>query len=144
MLAINPYLHFMGNTEEAMIFYKKIFGGEFNTFQRYNDVPGFEKMPMEEQNKMIHVSLTIGNGITIMATDALESMGRNVNAGNNFYICVQAESVSETDRLFAELSKGGLIEMPLNETMWGAYFGMCRDKFGVHWMINFTYPRDEK
>ena len=138
MHAINSYLHFMGNTEAAMIFYKKVLGGEFTNFQRFSDVPGFEKMAKHEQTMIMHISLTLPNGVVIMATDSLESMGQQVNFGNNFHMCIQAESVSETDRLFAELSAGGSVEMPLNETMWGAYFGMCRDKFGVQWMINHT------
>jgi PhnB protein len=27
--------------------------------------------------------------------------------------------------------------MPLENTFWGAYFGMFVDKFGIHWMMNF-------
>jgi len=131
----------MGNTEEAMLFYKKVLGGEITGFQRFNDVPGFERMPKHEQSMMIHIELTLKNGGVIMATDALESMGHQLNVGNNFHICIQSESVAETDRLFSELSTGGIIEMPLNETMWGAYFGMCRDKYGIQWMINYTHPK---
>src|SRR5690349_242540 len=126
MISTNPYLHFAGNTEQAMNFYKSIFGGTFITFQRFKELPGGERMPKAEQEMIIHVSLSIGNGIVIMATDALESMGRRVTPGNNMYICIQSESVEETNRLFGELSNGGVIEMPLNETMWGAYFGMCQ------------------
>lgn len=139
MLSINPYLHFMGNTEEAMLYYKKILGGEFTVFQRFNDVPGFERMPKQEQSMIIHIELTLKNGNVIMATDSLESMGHQLNAGNNFHLCVHTESAAETDRLFNELAAGGTIEMPLNETMWGAYFGMCRDKYGIQWMINYTH-----
>ena len=136
MTSTNPYLHFAGNTETAMTFYQTVFGGTFAIFQRYKDLPGGERMSRDEQNKIMHISLAIGNGIVIMATDALESMGRQVNLGNNVYICLQAESVEEVNRLFGELAVGGEVEMPLNETFWGAYFGMCRDKFGIHWMIN--------
>ena len=60
MLAANPYLHFMGNTEEAMKFYKSVFGGEFTIFQRFSDVPGSERMPAHEQNMIIHISLALG------------------------------------------------------------------------------------
>jgi PhnB protein len=140
MKNINPYLNFMGNSEEAMKFYKSIFGGEFTTFQRFGDIPGGEKMSPEDQKKMIHVSLPVGGGI-IMATDALESMGQTITHGNNFHICIQADSEEETDKLFAKLSTGGKIEMPLNKTFWGAYFGMCRDKFGIQWMVNFDLPK---
>jgi PhnB protein len=144
MLNINPYLNFMGNTEEAMNFYKSALGGEFTIFQRFKDTPGGEKMQAADQDKIIHISLQIANGITIMATDALESMGQSLIAGNNFHICIQAESEKEVDKMFNALSAGGKVEMPLNKTFWGSYFGMCRDKFGIQWMINYDYNQKPK
>jgi len=138
MLGINPYLNFTGNTEEAMKFYKSVLGGEFTIFQRFKDIPGGEKMSREDQEKFIHISLTINKHTTIMATDTIESMGQKLVAGNNFHICIQAESEAEADKFFGGLSKGGKVEMPMNKTFWGAYFGMCVDKFGVQWMINYT------
>ncbi len=139
MLSVNPYLHFMGTTEEAMNFYKSVLGGEFTIFQRYKDVPGGEKMPPEAQEKIMHISLTIGNGHTIMATDTLDSMGQDMITGNNFHLCIQARNEVEVDRIFNGLSAGGKIDMPVNKTFWGAYFGMCRDKFGIQWMVNYSY-----
>lgn len=144
MLSTNTYLHFAGNTEKAMNFYKKVFNGSFTTFQRYKDIPGGEKLSAAEQEKIIHVTLDIGNGIIIMATDALESMGRTVVPGNNVYTCAHTGSEEETEKVFALLSEDGQVEMPLNKTFWGAYFGMCCDKFGVHWMINYSYPKTGK
>lgn len=142
MLNINAYLHFMGKTEEAMNFYKSILGGEFTIFGRFRDVPGSENMNPEDQKKIMHISLTTKNGTVIMATDSLESMGQQVNFGNNVHLCIQAESETEVDKLFAALSAGGKVEMPVNKTFWGAYFGMCQDKYGVQWMINYTYTQN--
>jgi PhnB protein len=142
MLNINAYLHFMGKTEEAMNFYKSILGGEFTIFGRFRDVPGGENMNLEDQKKIMHISLTTKNGTVIMATDSLESMGQQVNFGNNVHLCIQAESETEVDKLFAALSAGGKVEMPVNKTFWGAYFGMCQDKYGVQWMINYTYNQN--
>jgi PhnB protein len=139
MLQINPYLHFMGNTEEAMHFYKSVLGGEFSIFSRFKDLPGGENMSAEEQEKIMHISLTTKSGVTIMATDALKSMEQRVDIGNNIHLCIQAASEAEVDGLFAGLSAGGKVEMPVNKTFWGAYFGMCQDKYGVQWMINYTY-----
>lgn len=140
MISIHPYLNFMGNTEEAMKFYRTVFGMEFNKFERFKDSPGFEKMPKKEQEKVMHASLPIGKSNFLMATDILESMGQTLTQGNNFYINVQTESEEETDRLFKKLSDGGETEMPVNKTFWGAYCGMCRDKFGIQWMINYDLP----
>jgi PhnB protein len=141
MLSTNFYLHFMGNTEEAMNFYKSVFGGEFESFMRYSDVPGGEKMPAHDQTKIMHASLPIAGSQMIMATDTLESMERNVVFGNNYHISLEAESEAEVDKIFAALSASGTVEVPLNKTFWGAYFGMFADKFGVQWMINYTYPK---
>jgi len=137
----NPYLHFNGTAEEAMNFYKLILGGEFLIFQRYKDVPGAEKMPAQDQERFIHISLQVSLNITIMASDSLGS-GEDLQAGNNFHICLHTDSEAETEKLFEGLSKNGRIEMPLNKTFWGAYFGMCRDKFGIQWMLN--YSADQK
>jgi len=144
MLGANPYLRFMGNSSEAMNFYKSAFGGEFASFIRYKDVPGGEKMSAQDQEKIMHISLPISKDQFIMATDMLESMGRNLIAGNNFHILLQAESEAEVEKLFTVLSNGGKIESPLNKTFWGAYFGMCADKFGINWMINYEYPKISK
>ena len=141
MLEINPYLHFMGNTGEAMNYYKSVFGGEFTISQRYKDVPGGEKMRPEEQEKFIHISLKMKNGPTIMATDALESMGQKLTSGDNFHICIHMESEADAEKAFEALSVRGKVHMPMNRTFWGAYFGMCRDQFGIQWMINHTYVK---
>ena len=138
MLNTNPYLHFMGNTEEALKFYRSAIGGEITNLTRYKDMPGGEKMSPGDQEKIIHASLTIGKGNMLMATDALESMGQSLSFGNNFHICVYAESEAEADKAFAALSAGGNVYMPLNMTFWGSYFGMCGDKFGVRWMVEYS------
>lgn len=141
MQNIDIYLHFNGNSEEAFSFYKTIFGGEFITAQRYRDMPGGDKMSAEDQDKMMHISLQLTPGTMLMASDVLAKDYQEVKNGNNFHICLQAENEKEADKLFELLSEGGKIEMPMNKTFWGAYFGMCKDKFDLLWMINYTYPQ---
>jgi PhnB protein len=137
MAIINPYLNFKGNTEEAFNFYKSVFGGEFLTLQRFKGIPEADKLSAEEQNKIMHISLPVGNGNILMATDALESMGHTFIPGNNFTLCISANSVEEADTLFNGLSAGGRVTLPMNKSSWGAYFGMLTDKFGTQWMINY-------
>lgn len=138
MASINPYLNFAGNTEDAFNFYKSVFGGEFMVLQRFKDVPGME-IAEGDREKIMHVSLPIGNGNILMATDALESMGQSLTIGNNFSISISTASKDEATALFSALSESGKIEMPLQDTFWGAYFGMFTDKFGIQWMVNFDY-----
>lgn len=141
MAAINPYLNFNGNTEEAFNFYKSVFGGEFIGLQRFKDTPEADKVPAHEQEKIMHVSLPIGKGNMLMATDALESMGQKLAVGNNFHLSIEADSEEEATRLFQELSGGGQVKIPLEKAFWGDYFGMVTDKFGVQWMVNYNYKQ---
>jgi PhnB protein len=141
MTKVNVYLNFAGNTEEAFNFYKSIFDGEFTSVVRFKDVPmeGTE-IPEEDQNKIMHIALPIDEDV-LMASDAPESMGFKVNFGNNSYISVHPESKEEADRIFKALSEGGTIEMPIADQVWGDYYGSFRDKFGVQWMVNYSYPK---
>lgn len=131
-----PYLQFNGNAKAAMHFYRKVLGGEFTGYSTYGEIPGGEKMPADDQEKFIHIALTTGNGHRIMATDKVSGMGMDLIAGNNLHICILTDSAEEADQVFDGLSDGGAIMMPMNKTFWGDYFGMCTDRFGIHWMIS--------
>lgn len=142
MKAVNPYLNFAGNTEEAFNFYKSVFGGDFlGGIFRFKDTPEAEKMNAADKEKIMHVALPMGKTNMIMATDALESMGFKLTFGNNFYISIDAESKEEADKLFNALAEGGKIEMKMADQFWGDYFGSLSDKFGVRWMINYAQPK---
>lgn len=137
MPTINPYLNFEGNTEEAFNFYKSVFGGEFVSIQRFKDTPEGDKVPAEDRDKLMHIALPIGNGIVLMGTDALESMGHKLIPGNNYHLSVSTESQDEADKLFNGLSEGGKIMVPIQKMFWGAYFGMFTDKYGTQWMVSY-------
>ncbi|MBK5272105.1 MAG: VOC family protein [Bacteroidia bacterium] len=141
MATINPYLNFPGNTEEAFNFYKSVFGGEFAIVQRFKDTPEADRVPEDLKEKIMHIALPIGKGNVLMATDALEPMGHNVTSGTNFHLSITTESENETKKIFNALAAGGMITIPLGKTFWGAYFGMCTDKFGIQWMVNFDYKK---
>jgi PhnB protein len=137
MLQINPYLVFNGNCETAFDFYKSVFGGEFNDFNRFGEMPAIEgqEMPEELKNKIMHVSYNIGSSV-LMGSDANPMQG-NVVFGQNISLSINAESKEEADKVFNGLADGGQITMPIQNTFWGAYFGMCTDKFSMMWMVNF-------
>jgi PhnB protein len=138
MAVIHPYLNFNGNTEEAFEFYRSVFGGDFNALMRFKDVPAEYMMNENESEKIMHISLPIGNGTMIMGSDVPEQYGKAIT-GTNFYVSISAGSEEEANRLFNGLSHGGHIAMPLERSFWGSYFGMFRDKFGIQWMINYEY-----
>jgi PhnB protein len=142
MPKLNTYLNFAGNTEEAFNFYKSVFGGEFTSVVRSKDMPiEGVAIPKEAENKILHIGLPIGQANVLMATDTLESLGQKLVQGNNVYISVHPDSKEEADRIFNALSAGGLIEMPIANQPWGDYYGSFKDKFGVQWMVNYTYPK---
>lgn len=141
MASVNIYLNFPGNTEEAFLYYKTVFGTEFygKGFMRFKDVPPSDNMPPlsgELGNKVMHVGLPVLGGHLLMGSDACKEMGFNVNMGNNVYINLQPDTREETQKLFSALSEGGKIEQELQDMFWGDYFGSCVDKFGVLWMFN--------
>ena len=138
MLSVNPYLNFNGTTEEAFNLYKQVFGGDFAMVQRFKDTPEAGKVPAELGDKIMHIALPLGKGNMLMGTDAMEGLGQKApTMGNNFYITVNAESKEEADKIFKGLSDGAKIELPMNDTFWGAYFGMLKDRYEVQWMISY-------
>ncbi len=134
MATINTYLNFNGNAEEAFRFYQSVLGGEL-FIQRMKDTPDGDKLPEDEQNRVMHVSLPIDNGNNLMASDILESTGHKLITGNNHYISLHVDSRQEADRVFDGLSTGGTVVMPPEEMFWGDYFGMLKDKFDIQWMV---------
>lgn len=138
MATINTYLNFNGNCEEAFNFYKSAFGEEFSYIGRFGDMPagdGFT-VPHANKNKIMHVGLPIGSTI-LMGSDTGGDWAPPFVKGNNFSVSINAESREEADRLFKGLSEGGQVTMAMENTFWGAYFGMFTDKFDVNWMVNF-------
>ncbi|MBC7943635.1 VOC family protein [Candidatus Saccharibacteria bacterium] len=140
MARVSTYLNFCRNTEEAFMFYKSVFGGEFDGgINRMGEVPpqdGQPPMVESDKNLIMHVALPILGGHMLMGTDSPESMGFKLKQGNNVYINLEPDTRAETDKLFESLSEGGEVTMQLQEMFWGDYFGSCTDKFGIQWMFN--------
>jgi PhnB protein len=132
-MSLNVYLFFNGNCEEALNFYaKSIPGAEIVSMQRYGDAP----MPSaEEQKKKIMHGVMHINDSKLMASDS--DGKRAVNVGDNFSMALDFKTDGDMQRTFDTLSgNGGTVTMPLQDTFWGAKFGMCIDKFGINWMFN--------
>jgi PhnB protein len=138
MATINPYINFNGNAEEAFEFYRAVFGGEFSKVVRFKDLPSVQfPMAEKEKNKIMHIALPIGQNV-LMANDVPEFMGRVNENENRSKISVSADSREEADKIFTGLSAGGKVEMPMDNSPWGSYFGMFRDKYGIEWTVEFA------
>ncbi len=127
---LNPYLAFNGNCREAMTFYKEALDGELSILT-FGDSP-MEVLP-ENRDRVMHATLTFGHAI-IMAADGMPE--KKVSFGNSVSLSIAALIVEDGECMFNNLSTGGTIIMPWEKTFWGAMFGMCKDKFGIDWMVN--------
>lgn len=137
MALINPHINFNGNAEEAFLFYKSVFGGEFAKIMRFKDLASDDFQVSEnEEHKIMHIALPIGTNV-LMGNDVPEILGKTNENENRSKIAISAESKEEADKLFHGLSAGGQIEMPITDSPWGSYFGMFRDKYGIEWMVDY-------
>lgn len=139
MAALEAYLSFNDNCEEAFNFYKSVFNVEFAYIGRYKDIPAEEGMtiPDSEKEKIMHVALPILKDVMLMGADTSDSFGR-VTFGSNVALCLNIDNESDAKRVFSALSEGGKVDMPLQKTFWAELFGSFVDKFGVGWMVSFT------
>jgi PhnB protein len=138
MAQINPYIHFNGNAEEAFTFYKSVFGGEFAMVMRFKDlnIPG-SIATESEADKIMHIALPIGKHNVLMGSDSPAALGTHNLNETRSKISISAASKEEADKLFSGLSANGQIEMPIGDSLWGSYFGMFRDKYGIEWMVDY-------
>ena len=144
MTVVNPYLNFQGNCEEAFNYYKEVFGGEFSYLGRFGEMPPQEGVSISEEqaNKIMHMSLPISKETILMGSDAGGEWAPDLVVGNNISLSVTVETKEDADRVFAMLSDEGKVTMPMDQTFWGDYFGMCTDKFGINWMISLGESTD--
>ena len=140
MAMVSTYLNFNRTTREAFDFYAKVFGTDIIGVMTYGDVPvpdGQSGPSDEDKDLVINISLHILGGHLLMGTDNVEGMGGSkLVQGNGTTICLHPDTRDEADRLFAELSEGGEVGMPMEDMFWGDYYGAFRDRYGVEWMIN--------
>ena len=138
MRTINLWINFNGNAEEAFTFYKSVFGGEFSKIVRFKELSS-DEFPIAENdaNKIMYISLPIGNNNVLIANDVPGFMGKVSENENRSKIVVSTESREEADKVFNGLSTGGDIEGPIGDSPWGTYAGMFRDKYGIEWIVEF-------
>lgn len=131
MKQLNVYLAFPGNCEEALHFYKDCLSGEITSLQRYGDTP--VEASEEHKQRVMHAEFK-ADGIYFMASDSMP--GQSVTPGEAVQLSINLTDATEQEAIFSKLSAGGRVDMPLQDTFWGARFGMLTDKYGIHWMLN--------
>ncbi len=131
---LNPYINFSGDARAALELYAEVFGGTLtlNTFGEF----GAADSP--EADKIMHGMMETSSGFTLMGADA--PPGMELHPGDNVAVSLSGDDVDELRGYWEKLSDGGTVTVPLEKQMWGDEFGMCVDRFGVHWMVNITQP----
>jgi PhnB protein len=131
------YVTFAGNCEEALNFYKDVLNAEVLQISYMGD--GQYEVPEHAKGKVMHARLKIGENVLYMS-DTFDPA--SVKQGNNVSLSLEIEDTAKLDTLFTKLSAGGSVKMPLEDTFWGARFGMFIDKFGIHWMMNCQLKKE--
>ncbi|MFA9446706.1 VOC family protein [Egicoccus sp. AB-alg6-2] len=130
---LNPYINFRDRTREAMTFYQQVFGGELtmDTFESF----GVSDDPAEA-NKIMHSQLEAEGGLVLMAADLPASM--EMSDGSQISLSLSGDDEPTLRGYYDALADGGTVVEPLAKAPWGDYFGMCIDRFGMHWMVNIA------
>lgn len=128
------YLNFPGTAREAMDFYAEALGGKVTQRFTYGQSPMCEQMSEADRDKVMHSQVEVGAAL-LMGAD-----GPSPHAAGSTTVNVMPETPEEAERIFAALSAGGEVTMPLEETFWAHRFGAITDRFGKRWMVNCLKP----
>ena len=132
-VTLNPYINFRGKAAAALDFYRSVFGGDLNVM-RFADMPGVPTEP-GEADLVMHGQLSGDNGIVLMCADVPSAMDHQPFNGS---ISLSGDDETTLRGYWDKLVEGGQIGEPLVQAPWGDTFGMCVDKFGIHWMVNIA------
>jgi PhnB protein len=135
-MKINPYLNFNGNCAEAFQFYAKVLGAKDLRIMTFADAPPGMPVSPESKNQVMHARFTVG-GDTIMGSDA---PGGRYNKPQGYAVSIGVETPEDAERIFAALSEGGNVGMPIAETFFAKRWGMVTDRFGTPWMVLCEKP----
>jgi PhnB protein len=129
-----PYLNFDGNTREAMEFYQSIFGGELK-LTTFGEMGGNMPLPDGYGDKIMHAELK-SDAIEIMASEGRPNLPTKL--GDNVSLSLFGNESDPLQGYFDKLAQGGEVAMPVAIQAWGDSFGMCKDKYGIQWMVNIA------
>lgn len=130
-MKVNTYLNYGGNCGEAFRFYEKELGAKINMLMTHDQNPGPSPIPPELGKTVLYASITIA-GTNIMASDVPTERFQPMRSA---YLCLGVDSDAEAERIYALLSEGGQVFMPIQETFFATRFAQLRDRFGTSWMI---------
>jgi PhnB protein len=134
-MQITPYLSFNGNCAEAFRFYERCLGGRIEMMHTYGESPMKDQTPPGWENRVMHVHLDV-KGQPLFGSDAPPE---HFSPAQGMHVSIGLSSFADGERIFRELSEGGMVTMPFEKTFWAPGFGMCVDRFGTPWMVNVEH-----
>lgn len=126
------YLNFDGQCRAAFDLYREVFRGEITMRMTYGDSPMREQMPADSHNLIMHCQLDAA-GAVLMGADGPPP---HTPAGQGTCVNIDVASIEDAERIYAALSEGGTVQMPLQETFWAHRWAAFTDRFGKPWMVN--------
>jgi PhnB protein len=136
--SLNPYISFAGEARQAMEYYRTVFGGELH-LNTYGDLGG-DQTPPGYAEKIMHSMLETPSGFTLMGADS--PPGQDEGRGSGISVSLSGDDGDELRGYWEKLSDGGTVSVPFEKQMWGDFFGMCTDRFGIQWMVNVSGGQD--
>ena len=128
-MKLQTYVNFDGRCAEAFRFYEKHLGGQIGMMMTHGQSPDQSKVRPEMRDAVLHARLSIGETVLLGADIPSAQPMRSA------YLSLGVDSDAEAERIFATLSDGGQVFIPMAETFFATRFGQLRDRFGVNWMI---------
>ena len=132
-----PYIIFKGNCEAALDFYAKALGGSVGQISRYGEIPGGDTHG-QDPNWIMHTQFNVDGNVLFMASDG----PNDANDSGMVSLSLDFKDAGSIQNVFSKLSDGGTVTMPLQDTFWGATFGMLKDQYGIKWMFNYDKPKN--
>jgi PhnB protein len=136
-MKLHTYLNYGGNCEQAFTFYEQHLGGKITMLMRHGEQPNPQQAPPDWKDKVLHARMDLG-GTELLGADIPADRFKPIRSA---YLTLTLDSDQEADRVFALLSDGGEIFMPMQETFFATRFAMLRDRFGTSWMLLHPRPR---
>ena len=130
-MKLEAYLFFPGNTEEAMIFYQGIFGGDLSITRR-GDV---DPTAAESESGLVISAALDSEAFTLRANDRADT---TADVQTRIELTIVGSDEDDLRRIFAALSEQGIVKAQLEKMFWGDIFGALIDRFGIGWQVNIS------
>jgi PhnB protein len=135
-MKLHTYLNYGGNCEEAFRFYQKHLGGKIGMMMTHGENPVSNDLPPDQKKAILHARITLGD-TELLGSDVPSERFQPMRSA---YLSLSLDSTGDAERIYALLSEGGEIFMPMQETFFAFRFAMLRDRFGTSWMLLHERP----